>query len=121
MAQSNPYCCPVCDTLPEPSCFEHKQDRPMASYLLDNGMLVIPIVKQRPIWCCGKWYNAPFYDSGAKYFEAIRDRMMFFAPGSDWIKKLIENGEMNVGRDIIYLNPKEENSDSREEDLDDQE
>lgn len=118
MAQSNQHCCPKCDKLPAPDRYEYQTDRPMASYLLDGDRLVIPIVKYRPISCCGKWYNAPFYDSGAKYFEAIRDVLLFYAPNSDWIRDFIEVGEMKVGRETVYLDWSATDTGPNEEDDD---
>mgnify|MGYP001562751847 CR=1 FL=1 len=108
MPQSNPYCCPKCDGLASPLDYEYSSDQPIASYLLDGDRLVIPIVKYRPISCCGKWFNAPYHKSGPEYYEAIRDKMAFFAPTTDWVKDLFRDGEMKVGREKIYLNPKVE-------------
>lgn len=105
MAQSNPYCCPKCDRLVSLNDYEYHDSQPIASYLLDGDRLVLPIVKFRPVMCCGKWFNAPYHESGVEYYEVIRDKLAFYAPITEWIQDLFRDGQMKVGRDTIYLNP----------------
>lgn len=106
MASTNQHCCPKCDKILPPNQYEYRGDQPKASYLLDGDRLVIPIVKYSPAFCCGKWWNAPFYETGGEYLEAIRDILLFYAPSSDWIKGFIEAGEIKIGREVVYFSPK---------------
>lgn len=119
MASTNPHCCPKCDKILPPDQYEYRRDQPKASYLLDGDRLVIPIVKYSPAFCCGKWWNARFYETGEEYLEAIRDILLFYAPSSDWIKGFIEAGEIKIGCDVVYFNQKTPDT-ATDDDIDDE-
>jgi len=100
------YACPHCGQLPWPERYKHNTTSYVSysarnvCYKMQDGRLVIPIEKMKPIQCCEGYYVAPYHSTPEEYLHAVKPYLGFFAPVTRWVQKFIETG--NIESEIPF-------------------